>query len=93
MGLVHYLRILVETMTAAHDRMYLAAADFARTIGIPTLGIRTTEFGLSQERSQALFEAGRAAAETFLKDWSFENYLEQYRRRRLAAAGREPVEP
>ena len=93
MGIVHYLRILVETMTAAHDRMYLAAADFARTIGIPTLGIRTTEFGLSHERSQALFEAGRAAAETFLKDWSFETYLEQYRCRRSAATRREPVEP
>jgi NTE family protein len=64
---IGYLRSLVDTMMAAHDRLYVDQHDFdRRTIGIDTLGVGTTEFDLSQERALALYESGRAAAEKFL---------------------------
>ena len=61
-----YLRGLVDTMMAAHDRLYIEESDFQRTIAIDTLGVRTTEFDLSKERAVELFESGRTAAEKFL---------------------------
>jgi NTE family protein len=42
----------------AHDRIYLEKAEYARTIPIPTLGIGTTDFELSRERAEALYESG-----------------------------------
>ena len=65
-GLVGYARSLVETMMEAHDRFYLEETDFRRTIAIDSLGVRTTEFGLSRERALELYASGRAAAEEFL---------------------------
>ena len=78
-GLMALLSSMVHTMMEAHDRMYLEKAQFARTIAIPTLGVGTTEFDLSQERAKALYESGRTAAETFLETWDFQAYIEQFR--------------
>lgn len=67
MQVIGYLRSLVDTMMAAHDRLYIDQHDFdRRTIGIDTLGVGTTEFDLSPERALDLYESGRAAAEKFL---------------------------
>src|SRR5918997_2314639 len=64
---IAYLRSLVDTMMAAHDRLYVEQNDFdRRTNGIDTLGVGTTEFDLSTERALALYESGRTAAEEFL---------------------------
>jgi NTE family protein len=63
---LHYLRSLVDTMMAAHDRLYIEEKDFNRTIAIDTLGVGTTEFDLSSERAMDLYESGRAAARSFL---------------------------
>lgn len=79
-GVVGFVQALVGTMLEAHDRLYLEQADFARTIPIPTLGVRTTEFDLAPERAVALYEAGRRAAEEFLAGWDFGLYVEAFRR-------------
>lgn len=63
---VHYLRSLVDTMMAAHDRLYIEEEEFNRTIAIDTLGVGTTEFDLSSERAMELYESGRTAARSFL---------------------------
>jgi NTE family protein len=78
---IDYVKSLVLTMMEAHDRLYIEMADFARTICIPTLGVRTTDFDLPRERKLELYEAGRAAAERFLETWSFEGYKKEFRRR------------
>lgn len=77
---VDYVKNLVHTMLEAHDRLYIEMADFARTIPIPTLGIRTTDFDLPRELRLELYEAGRAATEQFLETWNFKGYLEEFRR-------------
>jgi NTE family protein len=76
---VHYITSLVKTMLEAHDRMYLEAADYVRTVAIDNLGVGTTEFTLTGEKAEALYQSGREAATQFLDAWSFERYIEEYR--------------
>lgn len=78
-GLLAYVRSLAQTMMEAHDRLYVEAADYARTIPIPTLGVGTTAFDLPRERKTALYDSGRWAAEKFLQDWDFEAYIAAFR--------------
>ena len=63
---IGYLRSLVDTMMAAHDRLYIEDHEFDWTIAIDTLGVGTTEFDLSPERALALYGLGREAARKFL---------------------------
>ena len=81
-GLIEYLKSLVETMMEAHDRLYLEQDTFVRTITIPTLGVRTTDFTLSPQQAQDLYEAGRQAATTFLQTWNFPGYVAAFRRQK-----------
>lgn len=89
-GILDYLKSLVQTMMEAHDRLYLEKADFARTITIPTLGISGVDFGLSTEDALRLYDSGRRAAEAFLAGWDFHGYIEAFRTptRALAAPSR-----
>lgn len=81
-AIVDYLKGIVQTAIEAHDRIYIEQADFARTIPIPTLGVDSTDFGLTQERALALYDSGRAAAQEFLDTWDFAAYIEAFRRGR-----------
>jgi hypothetical protein len=91
-SLVEYVTALVDTMIEAHDRLYIATDDFARTIAIPTLGVSATNFALTRDQSNALYESGRRAAEDFLRTWDFAQYVATFRggrtqtRRALATA-------
>lgn len=76
---IGYLTALVSTMTDAHDKLYLEKRDFVRTITVSNLGVRTTEFNLSPERAQALYEEGRRSAERFLESWDFDAYVQAFR--------------
>jgi NTE family protein len=79
-GLVDLLSSMLHTMMEAHDRLYVEKAEYARTIPIPTLGVGTTEFDLSKDRAEALYESGRTAAEKFLQTWNFQAYIEEFRK-------------
>lgn len=74
-----FLKAIEQTLTEAHDRFYVEQANFARTIPLPTLGVKTTEFDISADRSQQLFDAGKAAAASFLDAWDFDGYRARYR--------------
>jgi NTE family protein len=78
-AVIDYLKALAETVMEGHDRLYVEQESFARTIPIPTLGIRTTEFDLSPARALALYESGRRAAVEFLARWDFEAYVAEFR--------------
>ncbi len=79
-SLVDYVRSLAATVMAAHDRLYLEKATYARTILIPTLGVGTTEFDITPERASALYDSGYQAASGFLEHWDFGAYIEEFRR-------------
>ena len=78
-GPVSLFAALFSTMMEAHDAYYIDDNSFARTIPIPTLGVGTTEFDISRDRSEELYESGRKAAEQFFQSWDFEKYKTHYR--------------
>jgi NTE family protein len=80
-GPITLFAALFSTMMEAHDAYYIKDANFARTIPIRTLGVRTTDFDLPRERSDALYQSGRDAAEVFLRYWDFDAYVEKYRKK------------
>jgi NTE family protein len=98
-AVIDYVKALAQTMMEAHDRLYVEQANYARTIPIPTLGVRTTEFSLTKERALALFDSGRWAAEQFLDTWDFDAYIAEYRsgkkhsRRAALTAALDPTAP
>lgn len=72
-------RALVDTMMEAHDRLYVEQAQYARTIPIPTEGVKTTEFQIPPAQARALFDSGRSAATDFLTGWDFSRYVKTFR--------------
>jgi len=76
---VSFTQALVSTMIEAHDRLYLEDADFVRTVPIPNLGVGTTEFALTQERKDALFDSGYQSAKRFLQSWDMDRYIAEHR--------------
>ncbi len=51
-----------------------------RTILIPTLGISSTDFDLSKEKTLKLYKSGYKSAEKFLKTWDFAKYKNKYKK-------------
>ena len=90
-GLVAFVKALAHTTMEFHDRLYVEKADFARTIPIETLGVRTTDFDLPRERALALYESGRKAAEAFLADWDFEAYIAKFRSGKASGGRRREI--
>lgn len=79
-GPISLLAALFSTMMKAHDARYIKDEHFVRTIPIPTLDVGTTEFNIPREKSEALYQVGRQAAEKFLASWDFAKYVDKYRR-------------
>jgi NTE family protein len=77
---VDFLKAIGDTMMQAHDRFYVDQANYARTIPIPTLGVKTTQFDISAQQAAALFQSGRTAAAQFLDGWDFQAYINRFRR-------------
>ena len=90
-GAVAFARSLADTVLEARDQLSLEAAPYARTIGVPTLGIGPTEFALPRDRALALYAAGRDAAERFLAGWSYDDDAAALRRRAGQDARRTPI--
>jgi NTE family protein len=79
-SVIDYFKSLASTMMAAHDRLYVEKATYARTIPIPTLGVGTTEFDITPARVSSLYDSGHEAASRFLDQWDFAAYIEEFRR-------------
>lgn len=62
---------LFETMKDAHDSRYISKKHAENIIFIPTEGVVTTEFHLTQEKKKKLVEFGREHANQFLSKWSY----------------------
>lgn len=74
------LAALFGTMMEAHDLRYIEERNFERTISIPTLGVRTTDFGISKEKTKQLYQSGVNAAEAFFNGWDYQLYLLKHAR-------------
>ena len=73
-GPVTMFAALFSTMMEAHDARYIKDADFMRTIPIPTLGVHTTDFEITKERKEELYQSGVSATRNFFARWDFEGY-------------------
>lgn len=65
-------------MMDAHDERYIEEVNRFRTIKIPTLGVSVTDFDISNEKSQELYEAGYLAGEVFLNKWKLTDYKQGF---------------
>ncbi len=72
------LYALFATMMEAHDERYIEDENRFRTIKIPTLGIRTTQFELTREESMGLYESGLRAGRKYFDKWSLSTYQKLY---------------
>ncbi len=79
-GPLSMLKALFSTMMDAHDNRFIEEKNFDRTISIPTLEIRTTDFGISPAKIEQLFRSGMEAAERFFKVWDYQRYLVKHAR-------------
>lgn len=62
---------LFETMKDAHDSRYISRKHAKNIVFIPTEGILTTDFDLTDQRKKALFELGYDQTKTFLSSWTY----------------------
>lgn len=74
-----FIMSLVTTMMDAHDKAYIDQANYQRTIGIPTMGIQTTQFDLSQADKDLLLRSGQEAAIRFFEQWNFAAHNAEFR--------------
>ena len=65
---VGYLKSVLDTMMQAHEKIHIEEADWARTIRIGTGDIKTTQFNLSAEQKQWLYDSGYRAADKFFRE-------------------------
>lgn len=70
---------IISTMLEAHDTMHIKEQDYVRSILVPTLGVGTTDFNISTEDSNRLFESGVTSAKMFFDKWNFSQYVIKYR--------------
>ncbi|MFF2448622.1 patatin-like phospholipase family protein [Neobacillus sp. NPDC058068] len=62
---------LFETMKDAHDQRYISKKHVENIIFITAEGVSLTEFNLTEEKKQKLFEIGREHAKKFLNNWGY----------------------
>ncbi|MCU9613848.1 patatin-like phospholipase family protein [Caldibacillus lycopersici] len=62
---------LFATMMDAHDARYISKKHVKNIIFIPTEGIVTTEFSITEEKKSALIEFGKLRTQDFLKRWTY----------------------
>ncbi|NMA52789.1 MAG: patatin-like phospholipase family protein [Peptococcaceae bacterium] len=68
-------KAILSTMLEAHDKIYESnLKSKLRTISIPSLGIKTTDFDHINKQKDALFQSGRQAAVSFFDNWNFESF-------------------
>ncbi|WP_127586063.1 patatin-like phospholipase family protein [Paenibacillus koleovorans] len=78
-GPITMFQALFETMLEAHDERYIEEKNRFRTIKIPTLGVKTTDFDISKQKSEELFESGYMAGKRFFERWSHTHYMNQFK--------------
>ena len=86
---ISFLKAVFGTMMDAHDSYHISKSkgDYDRTVGIPTVvtvngtekEIKTVDFDMTREESDALYKNGERAAKDFLKTWDFDQWKKLYR--------------
>lgn len=70
---------LISTMIEAHDTRHIQEEDYVRTVLVPGLDVRATDFDITKEKSDELFSVGVRAGKIFFDQWNFNKYSSKYR--------------
>lgn len=71
-----FAKAVLGTVLTAQDQMHIDDPCVqGRTIFVDTTGVRATDFDLTPEERQRLFDSGVAATRKFLATWDFQKYL------------------
>ncbi len=74
-----FAKALIGTMTNAHDQMFIDDPSVSsRTIFVDTTGYKSTDFHLTAEQKNDLYEKGVAAGEKFLASWNWDAWKTRY---------------
>lgn len=68
-----YTWALIETILDAQSSTHLHSDDWVRTIYIDTLGVKTTEFDLSDDKKEALLDSGKKSTRNYFEWFDKEN--------------------
>lgn len=79
-ALLAYIFDIIDTMIQSDQTVFMKDKDSVRTISIPTLGIKSTDFNVSKEDSFRLYVSGYESCRRFLSRWNFDRYLGKYPR-------------
>ncbi|MDF2879800.1 MAG: phospholipase [Clostridiaceae bacterium] len=80
-GILTFTKDLLESIIDTSDETFITNKDKVRTIKIPTLGVKTTEFNINKQKCNELYISGYNAAENFLKEWNFNEYIRTFRKK------------
>jgi NTE family protein len=69
-------KALFETMMDAHDNRHIREQDQVRTITVPALDVKLTDFSIDTKKREILFQSGVTAGEEFFRKFSFASYLD-----------------
>lgn len=88
-SILDYLKLLISTLLDAGDHIPISntKGDQERSILIPSnitidgvqKNISTTDFEISEQESEALYQNGLQAGREFLAHWNFQDWLKKYR--------------
>jgi NTE family protein len=73
-GPLTMLSAITSTMLNAHDQKVIDEKQSYRVIKIPTHGVSATDFQLSEQQAQALYESGYHAGMIFFRTWTAHAY-------------------
>ena len=80
-NILTFTKDLLDSVIYTSDETFITNKDKVRTINIPTMGVKTTEFNISKEKSKELYSSGYNSAENFLSEWNFNQYIRSYRKK------------
>lgn len=88
-NIITYSQSIISTLISAVDNQHISESkgDLQRSILIPItinqngkkIKIKSTDFSITKEESEAIFQNGYTAAENFLFTWNFEAWKRKYR--------------
>jgi len=77
-GLLSYVFDLFAAVTDEDQTAFMRDKDSVRTVSIPTLGIKATDFDISPLDCHRLYRSGYESCKRFLREWDFRDYVGRY---------------
>lgn len=78
-NLLNFLIDVIQTSLSTNEEIYFKDSDRSRIINIPTLGINSIDFNISEKQMIDLYNSGYYSTKKFLKSWDFVTYIRKYR--------------